>query len=130
MSASRMLVQVTFPLAAANVMNQAARTVMAIVGPVLAMELGLSAGGLGVLAACTVATYALAQLPLVVALDAFGARRVQAVLMSLAAVGFAIFALSPSFAGLALARIVVGVGVSAGLMAVIKAHADWVERRR
>ena len=40
---SRLLVQVTFPLAAANFMNQAARTVMAIVGPVLAVELGLSA---------------------------------------------------------------------------------------
>jgi hypothetical protein len=38
-----MLVRVTFPLAAANVMNQSARTVMAIVGPVLAVELGLSA---------------------------------------------------------------------------------------
>ena len=46
-----MLVQVTFPLAAANFMNQAARTVMAIVGPVIAVELGLSAIELGVLAA-------------------------------------------------------------------------------
>jgi len=42
---------------------------------------------------------------------------VQAVLLSLAAIGFAIFALSPGFAGLVLARIVVGVGISAGLMA-------------
>jgi len=125
-----MLFQVTFPLAAANFMNQAARTVMAIVGPVLAVELGLSAVELGVLAACLFAAYAVVQLPLGVALDAFGARRVQAVLMSLAAIGFAIFALSPGFAGLAAARIVLGVGVSAGLMAVIKAHADWFERRR
>ena len=125
-----MLCPATFPLAAANFMNQAARTVMAIVGPVLAVELGLSAVELGVLAACMFASYAVAQLPLGVALDAFGARRVQAVLMSLAAVGFAIFALSPGFAGLVVARIVVGVGVSAGLMAVIKANADWFERRR
>ena len=60
----RMLVRVTFPLAAANVMNQASRTVMAIVGPVLAVELGLSAVELGVLAACLFASYATAQLPL------------------------------------------------------------------
>ena len=125
-----MLVQVTFPLAAANFMNQAARMVMAIVGPVLAVELGLSAIELGVLAACLFAAYAAAQLPLGVALDAFGARRVQAVLMLLAAIGFAMFALSPGFAGLAAARIVLGIGVSAGLMAVIKAHADWFERGR
>lgn len=125
-----MLARVTFPLAAANFMNQAARTVMAIVGPVLAVELGLSAVELGVLAACLFAGYAVVQLPLGVALDAFGPRRVQAVLMSLAAIGFAIFALSPGFAGLVLARIVVGVGISAGLMAVIKGHADWFERHR
>ena len=125
-----MLVQVTFPLAAANFMNQAARMVMAIVGPVLAVELGLSAIELGVLAACLFAAYAAAQLPLGVALDAFGARRVQAVLMLLAAIGFAMFALSPGFAGLAAARIVLGIGISAGLMAVIKAHADWFERGR
>ena len=125
-----MLVRVTFPLAAANFLNQSARTVMAIVGPVLAVELGLSAIELGVLAACLFAAYAAAQLPLGVALDAFGARRVQAVLMVLTAIGFAMFALSPGFAGLAAARIVLGVGVSAGLMAVIKAHADWFERNR
>jgi MFS family permease len=125
-----MLARVTFPLAAANFMNQAARTVMAIVGPVLAVELGLSAVELGVLAACLFAAYAVVQLPLGVALDAFGPRRVQAVLMSLAAIGFAIFALSPGLAGLVLARIVVGVGVSAGLMAVIKGHADWFARHR
>jgi MFS family permease len=127
---SRMLVRVTFPLAAANFINQAARMVMAIVGPVLAVELGLSAIELGVLAACLFAAYAAAQLPLGVALDAFGARRVQAVLMLLAAIGFAMFALSPGFAGLAAARIVLGIGISAGLMAVIKAHADWFERGR
>ena len=32
--------------------------------------------------------------------------------------------------GLAAARIVLGIGISAGLMAVIKAHADWFERGR
>lgn len=125
-----MLARVTLPLAAANFLNQAARTVMAIVGPVLAVELGLSAIELGVLAACLFAAYAAAQLPLGVALDAFGPRRVQTVLMVLAAIGFATFALSPGFAGLVVARIVLGIGVSAGLMAVIKAHADWFERSR
>lgn len=125
-----MLARVTLPLAAANFMNQAARTVMAIVGPALAVEFGLSAVELGVLAACLFAAYAATQLPLGVALDAFGARRVQTVLILLAASGFAIFALSPGFSGLVAARIVLGIGISAGLMALIKAHSDWFERRR
>lgn len=127
---SRMLVRVTFPLAAGNVMNQAARMVMAIVGPVIAVELGLSAVELGVLAASLFAAYAATQLPLGVALDAFGARRVQSALMLLTAIGFGIFALSPGFAGLAIARILLGIGISGGLMAVIKAHADWYDRSR
>ena len=59
-----MLFRVTFPLAAAHFVNQAARTVMAIVGPVLAVELGLSAVELGTLAACMFAAYAATQLPL------------------------------------------------------------------
>lgn len=59
-----MLARVTIPLAAANFMNQAARTVMAIVGPVLAIELGLSASELGMLAAFLFAAYSLTQLPL------------------------------------------------------------------
>ena len=45
-----MLIRVTFPLAAAHFVNQAARTMMAIVGPLLAVELGLSAVELGTLA--------------------------------------------------------------------------------
>ncbi len=125
-----MLARVTIPLAAANFMNQAGRTVMAIVGPVLAIELGLSASELGMLAAFLFAAYALTQLPLGVALDAYGPRRVQAALMTFAALGFAIFALSPGFTGLAVGRIMIGVGISAGLMAVIKAHADWFELNR
>jgi len=125
-----MLLRVTLPFAAAHFVNQAARTVMAIVGPVLAVELGLSAVELGTLAACMFAAYAVTQLPLGVALDAFGARRVQVALMALAALGFATFALSPGFAGLALGRVLLGVGISAGLMAVLKGNADWFERRR
>ena len=66
-----MLLRVTLPFAAAHFVNQAARTVMAIVGPVLAVELGLSAVELGTLAACMFAAYAVTQLPLGVALDAF-----------------------------------------------------------
>lgn len=120
-----MFLRVTLPFAAANFMNQCARTIMAIVGPVLAVEFGLSASELGLLAACMFASYAAAQLPLGVALDKFGPRRMQAALMTFAALGFAVFALSSSFGGLAAARLMLGVGISAGLMAVIKANADW-----
>jgi predicted MFS family arabinose efflux permease len=50
---------------------------------------------------------------------------VQAALGLVTAAGFALFALAESFATLVVARVIVGVGVSAGLMALIKANAQW-----
>jgi predicted MFS family arabinose efflux permease len=124
-SPARLFFRVTLPLAALNVINQASRTVMAIIGPLLAVEFGLSASELGLLAACMFASYGLVQLPLGVALDLVGPRRVQATLALVAAAGFAVFALSDGFGGFALARVVIGVGVSAGLMAILKVNAQW-----
>ena len=121
----RLFLGVTLPLAALGLINQAARTVMAIIGPVLAVEFSLSGSELGLLAACMLAAYAVAQLPDGVALDRLGPRRVQGTLSLLAAAGFAVFALSDSLGGFILARVIIGVGVSAGLMAVIKANTQW-----
>lgn len=124
-AAGRLFVCVTLPLAVFGLINQAARTVMAIIGPVLAVEFALSASELGLLAACMLAAYAVAQLPGGMALDRVGARNVQAALGLVTAAGFALFALAESFATLVIARAIVGVGISAGLMAIIKANAQW-----
>jgi len=121
----RLFAKVTLPLAALNVINQASRTVMAVIGPALALEFSLSARELGLLAACMFAAYALAQLPEGLALDRIGPRRLQAALSLVTAAGFAMFALSEGFLGFAAARIALGIGVSAGLMAIIKANTDW-----
>jgi predicted MFS family arabinose efflux permease len=125
-----MFLRVTLPLSGANFLNQAARTVMAIVGPVLAVEFGLSASELGLLAACMFATYALAQLPLGVALDTIGPRRMQTGLMLVSAAGFALFALSSDMTGFMAARVILGVGISAGLMAIIKGNSQWFDPAR
>jgi predicted MFS family arabinose efflux permease len=125
-----MFLRVTLPLSGANFLNQAARTVMAIVGPVLAVEFGLSASELGLLAACMFATYALAQLPLGVALDTIGPRRMQTGLMLVSAAGFALFALSSGMTGFMAARVILGVGISAGLMAIIKGNSQWFDPAR
>jgi sugar phosphate permease len=117
--------RVTLPLAVFGLINQAARTVMAVIGPVLAVEFALSASELGMLAACMLGAYAAAQLPGGMALDRVGPRNVQAALGLITAAGFGLFALAEDFAALAVARVIVGVGVSAGLMAIIKANAQW-----
>ena len=121
----RPFLHVTLPLATLNLINQASRTIMAVIGPVLAVEFAFSASELGFLAACMFIAYAAVQLPGGLALDLLGPRRVQAALSLVAAAGFAIFALSDGLLGFSIARIVLGVGVSAGLMAVIKANTQW-----
>ena len=126
MSADRgLFLGITLPLATLGLINQAARTVMAIIGPVLAVEYSLSGSELGLLGASMLAAYAVSQLPDGVALDRLGPRRVQGALGLLTAAGFAVFALSDGLAGFVLARVIIGVGVSAALMAVIKANTVW-----
>ncbi|MSQ49649.1 MAG: MFS transporter [Betaproteobacteria bacterium] len=120
-----LFLRVTLPLAALNFLNQASRTVMAIIGPVLAVEFALSASQLGLLSACMFAAYAAAQLPVGMALDMLGTRRIQAALSLVAAVGFAVFALADGLAGFSVARVILGVGISAGLMAILKANTQW-----
>ena len=116
---------VTLPLAAMNLINQASRTVMSIIGPVLAVEYSLSASELGLLSACTFATYAAVQLPGGIALDLFGPRRMQTCLCLVAALGFAVFALSDGLAGFAVGRMILGVGISAALTAILTANSRW-----
>lgn len=121
----RLFRRVTLPLNALNFINQASRTVTAIIAPVLAVEFSLSGSQLGFLGACMLAAYAIAQLPGGVALDRLGPRRVQTALSLTTAAGFALFALAETLVGLAVARAIIGFGISAGLVAVIKANAQW-----
>ncbi len=122
--------RVTLPLAALNFLNQASRALLAVIGPVLALEFGLSAADLGLLAAVLFAAYALTQLPAGLALDLWGARRVQATLALVAGVGFALSALAPTWGWLMLGRVMTGIGVAAGLTAMLQANARWFPKER
>jgi len=122
--------RVTLPLAGLNFLNQAARAVIATIGPLLALEFSLSATELGLLSASFFASYALAQLPVGLALDMYGVGRVQRTLALVAAVGFALCALSSGVVSLAVGRFVTGIGISVGMIAMLTAHSQWVPRHR
>lgn len=124
----RTFISVTLPLTGLSFVNQAGRGVMAVVGPVLAVEYALTASELGLLASVLFLAYGLWQLPLGVLLDMEGPRRVQTWMGLLAAAGFALFAVSDGLFGFMLARAMIGVGVAAGLMAVLKANAQFFPR--
>lgn len=108
--------------AAAYIMSYAFRAINAVIAQPLVAELGLSAGQLGFLASAYFLSFALMQLPVGVMLDRYGPRRVEAVLIGFAALGALMFAVADSYSVLWLARALIGVGVSACLMAAVKAY--------
>jgi MFS family permease len=109
------------PFAGAYFLSYVYRTANAVIGPVLADELTLGAGDLGLLTSAYFLTFAAAQLPLGMLLDRFGARRVESALLVVAAVGSATFAIGQGIGELAFGRGLIGIGVSACLMAAFKA---------
>lgn len=122
--------RVTLPLAAVNFLNQASRAVLAVIGPLLAIEFALSASDLGLLAAVFFVAYAATQLPVGIALDMFGARRVQSVLALTSALGFVLCAMADGVIMLGIGRFITGIGISAGLMAMLKANTQWFPKAR
>jgi predicted MFS family arabinose efflux permease len=98
------------------------RAVTATLAPEFSAELGLSAGDLGLLAGAYFLGFAMMQLPLGRALDHWGPRRVLLLLLGMAVLACAAFALARGFATLLAARALIGVGVSACLMAPLTAY--------
>jgi len=121
---SRVWLRVVLPFAGGYLLSYLYRTVNAVAGPVLAQELGLSSGALGLLTSAYFVAFGLAQIPLGVLLDRHGARRVESALLLVAAAGAMLFATADSEAGLVVGRAVIGLGVSACLMAAFKAFSQ------
>jgi len=106
------------------------RMVNAVLAPTLAAEFGLSAGGLGLLSSMYFLSFAFCQLPLGLAMDRFGPRKVNAALLLVAAAGGAWFAHADSAAGAMAARALIGIGVSAALMSSLTAFVLWYPAAR
>ena len=113
----RILLLFAFPYA----LSMLYRTLMGTLEPSLSEELGLDSLAVGYLASAYFLSFGLCQLPLGILLDRYGAKPVQVVLVSLAALGAFLFAKAESLNALFLARLLVGIGVSACFMAGLKA---------
>lgn len=127
---ARVLASVLLPFALAHFISYLYRSVNTVVYPDLVRDIGLSANTLGLLTGIYFIAFAAAQLPVGMALDRFGPRRVQVPMLALAALGGALFARAQTFEGLLLARALIGLGVSASLMAAIKASSLWLSAQR
>ena len=89
------------------------------------VDVELSAAGLGLLTSVYFLSFAAFQLPLGVLLDRIGPRKTEAALLLVASAGSFWFAVSETESGLVLARSLIGIGVSACLMAAFKAFVEW-----
>jgi sugar phosphate permease len=122
--------RVFLPFALGYYLSYIFRTVNAAIAPNLVTDLGLTPSDLGLLASTYFISFAGFQIPLGVMLDRFGPRRIQAAMLVLAAAGSWAFARAGALDGLILARLLIGLGVSACLMASFKAFVLWFPKNR
>ncbi len=106
------------------------RTVNAVLAPDLVADFSLNAADLGLMTALYFMSFAGMQPALGLLLDRYGPRRVQGVLLLLAAAGAVLFSVAEDRGHLLLARMLIGLGVSGCLMAAFKATVLWFPKAR
>lgn len=121
-TSTRAAVAIFLAFAFAYFFSALLRAITATLAPVFSSELGLAAADLGLLAGAYFLGFAATQLPLGGALDRFGPKRVLLAFLAVAVIGTGAFALARDFGSLIVARVLIGVGVSACLMAPMTAY--------
>ncbi len=101
------------------------RAITATLSPILTSEFDLLAADLGLLAGGYFFGFACMQIPLGYLLDKFGPKKIISSFLLIAFIGTSSFALSQSFSGLFISRILIGIGVSACLMAPLTGYRIW-----
>ena len=101
------------------------RAITATLSPILTSEFELMAADLGLLAGGYFLGFASMQIPLGYLLDKFGPKKIVSSFLLIAFIGTISFALANSFSGLLISRILIGVGVSACLMAPLTGYRIW-----
>jgi MFS family permease len=126
----RLVLSVFMPFAAGYYLAYLFRTINAVISPALTSDFGLDAAQLGLLTAVYFLVFGLSQIPIGIFLDRFGPRRVQGVLLVIAAGGATLFGTASGFAELLVARAMIGLGVAGSLMAGLKSVVTWFPKER
>lgn len=122
--------RVFVPFALAYVLSYMLRVVNAVAGAPLTAEFGLSPAELGLMTSLYFMGFALAQIPVGILMDRYGARRVEAATWVVGAIGCAIFATGLTTEQLLLGRFLIGVGASLALMGPMTAYRHWFPPER
>ena len=121
---------VFLPFALGHYLSSLLRNVNAVLASQLVGALALTPGQLGLLTSAFFFAFALVQLPVGIALDRYGPRRVQLAMLFVAAGGALLFACGTGFTSLLVARAVMGCGLGGCFMAAVKAVSAWIAPNR
>jgi len=121
---------VFLPFALGHYLSSLLRNVNAVLSSTLVGALALTPGELGLLTSAFFFAFALVQLPVGIALDQYGPRRVQLAMLLVASFGALLFAHGDGFVSLLLARAVMGCGLGGCFMAAVKAVSTWIAPNR
>jgi len=121
----RQAITVFFVFAFGYFLSCLLRAITATLSPVLTLEFELMAADLGLLAGGYFLGFASMQIPLGYLLDKFGPKKIVSSFLLIAFIGTVSFALAQNFSGLLVSRILIGVGVSACLMAPLTGYRIW-----
>lgn len=102
------------------------RSVLNVLAPQLVTEFSLTAADLGLMGSTYFIVFAVAQYPLGVCLDRFGARRTLSFMILFAALGAFLFSQATTMNHLMIGRGLVGLGVAGALMAALKSYSEWL----
>jgi predicted MFS family arabinose efflux permease len=130
LSGGMVFVLVFLPFALGHFLSALMRTVNATLAPQLVASLQLTPGQLGLLTSAFFFSFALAQLPVGMALDRWGPAKVQLPLLLLAGVGALAFAGGQNFTQLLVARAIIGLGLGGCFMSAVKAISTWIAPTR
>ncbi len=121
---------VFLPFALGHYLSSLLRNVNAVLASHLVGALALTPGELGLLTSAFFFAFALVQLPVGIALDRYGPRKVQLVMMLVGALGALLFSRGHDFAQLVAARAIMGFGLGGCFMAAVKAVSTWITPSR
>ena len=122
----RAAVWVFVAFASAYFLSALLRAITATLSPTLSLEFGLQARDLGLLAGGYFFGFSLTQLLMGHWLDQHGPKKVVLSFLCVAVLGCLAFSWATDFSGLLLSRVLIGVGVSACLMAPLTGYRRWL----
>jgi len=130
LSGAAVFFHVFLPFALGHYLSSMLRNVNAVLASHMMGALALTPGELGLLTSAFFFAFALVQLPVGIALDRWGPRKVQLTMMLVGAFGALLFSRGSGFGQLLVARAIMGFGLGGCFMAAVKAVSTWIAPSR